>query len=40
MTLLQMTIAFAKYIAGLRPGDEMWSKEDQEAYDYVTTNQR
>lgn len=29
----QLRIAFGKYIAGYRPGDELWSKFDQEAFD-------
>lgn len=27
----QLRIAFGKYIAGYRPGDELWSREDQNA---------
>jgi hypothetical protein len=36
MTIRQLSIAFAKYIAGYRPGDELWSDFDQEAYEFVT----
>lgn len=31
----QMEIAFGKYAAGHRPGDEGWSHYDQEALDYA-----
>ena len=33
-TAQQLTIAFGKYINGYRPGDELWSEEDQDAYTY------
>lgn len=33
-TAQQLTIAFGKYINGYRPGDELWSEEDQDAYIY------
>ena len=29
----QIFIAFCKYESGCRPGDEMWSKEDQDVID-------
>ena len=28
-------IAFGKYIAGHRPGDDSWSSEDEAAYEHV-----
>jgi len=31
----QILVAFGKYIAGYRPGDEMWTDKDQEAYEYA-----
>jgi hypothetical protein len=31
----QVIIAFGKYVAGHRPGSELWSPEDQEALDIV-----
>ena len=35
----QILIAFSKYIHHYRPGDEGWSKEDQEVYDMATGGQ-
>jgi len=31
----RLRIAFGKYIAGYRPGDELWSNYDQWAFDMV-----
>ena len=33
ISIKQILIAFGKYIHHYRPGDEGWTKEDQEAYD-------
>lgn len=40
MTIRQLSIAFGKYIAGYRPGDELWSDFDQEAFDFATEIKR
>ncbi len=35
--LHQLRIAFGKYLAGYRPGDDCWSPEDQQALDAVVS---
>ena len=35
MTIQQVSIAFAKYITGYRPGDDGWSPEDEKAYKFA-----
>jgi hypothetical protein len=35
MTIQQVSIAFAKYITGYRPGDDGWGPEDDQAYNFA-----
>lgn len=35
ISIQQMSVAFGKYIAGFRPGDEGWSHHDQQAFEAV-----
>lgn len=36
----QIFIAFGKFESGCRPGDEMWSKEDQQVLDALYADSR
>lgn len=36
----QLFLAFSKYEAGLRPGDESWAKEDQQVLDLIEKDKR
>ena len=35
MTIQQVSITFAKYITGYRPGDDGWGPEDEQAYKFA-----
>ena len=35
MNIQQVSIAFAKYITGYRPGDDGWGPEDDKAYNFA-----
>jgi hypothetical protein len=39
LSVSQLVTAFGKYAAGYRPGDELWSAEDQQALDAVMSGE-